>query len=108
MLRASGRTAGVPGAAVTACESARRPDVDDEGEDRLDDRFARVGVLPVRLGDVELELAAVGAFLLVDVGDDGGALEDVADLGPPGVLEGLLAVEDGAAGAAQAVDREAG
>src|SRR5262249_58806328 len=87
---------------------ARWADVDDEGEERLHDGLAGGGVLRVGLGDIELELAAVGALLLVDVGDDGRALEDVADLGPALVLERLLAVEDGAAGAAQTVDREAG
>ena len=85
---------------------AGRADVDHQGEDRLHDRVAGRGVLPVGLGDVELELAAVGSFLLVDVADDGRALEDVADLGPALVLERLLPVEDGAAGSAQAVDKE--
>src|SRR4029453_8340253 len=83
---------------------ARRADVDHQGEDRLHDWFARSGVLPVGLGDGELELAAVGSFLLVHVGDDARALEDVADLGPAFILEGLLPVEDGAAGGPEAVD----
>src|SRR3954470_8098279 len=82
--------------------------VDDEREDVLHDRLAGGLVLPGGLLDVELERPAARLRLLVDVDELGRPLEDVAHLRPAEVLEGLLAVEDRAAGAAELLDRQSG
>src|SRR6476619_5465807 len=69
-------------------------DVDHEGEDRRAHVIAGLGIGPHGLGDVELELAAVRALLLVHVGHGGDPVEDVADAGVAGELEALFTVED--------------
>src|SRR3954471_21175199 len=103
------RTVGAASGASTAPGSVLgRTAVDDEREDVLDHRVAGGLLLPGGLLDVELELPAARLLLLVHVDDLRRALEHVAHLRPPEVLERLLTVQDRPTGAAQLLDRQPG
>src|SRR3954466_5918687 len=81
--------------------------VDRKRELRRHHRLAGLLVRPRRLGDVELELAAVALRLLVHVGDRTLTDQHVARVRPLATVvdELLLAVQDGAALAAEVLDR---